>query len=100
LILGIDVNEISIANSFDLYGNYPNPFNASTKIKFFVPIRGKVIIDLYNILGQKIENIFNGLLNQGIHKINYNGLHLASGTYIYNVKYRDFEKRAKLILLK
>lgn len=96
----VEDNKIPIANTFDLYGNFPNPFNASTKIRFFIPKRGKVIVDLYNILGQKIENIFNGLLDKGIHEINYNGIHLASGTYIYTAKYNDFEKRAKLILLK
>ena len=96
----VNDDEFSSPKSFDLYGNYPNPFNATTSIKFYIPTNGKINIDLYNILGQKIETIFNGLLNAGIHEINYTGLHLASGTYIYNVKWNDLEHRAKLILLK
>jgi len=89
-----------LPETFVHYGNYPNPFNISTTIKFFIPEDGIVKLDLFNILGQKIESIYNSNLKTGIHKIGFNGSHLASGIYFYNVKWNDQNKNSKFILLK
>jgi len=89
-----------LPETFVHYGNYPNPFNISTTIKFFIPEDGTVKLDLFNILGQKIESIYNSNLKTGIHKIRFNGSHLASGIYFYNVKWNDQNKKSKFILLK
>jgi len=97
---GLPEEDGIIPEIFDLYSNYPNPFNASTTIKFNIPAAGNVKIVLFNTLGQKIETIYDDNLKSGIHKIKFNGSHLASGIYFYKVNWNNQIKKSKFILLK
>jgi len=77
-------DEISglIPNSIELYGNYPNPFNPSTKIKYSVPESGIVNISVFNTLGEEVEsiNLFN---NAGLNEFNFNAANLSTGVYFF-----------------
>lgn len=101
-------DEISglIPNSIELYGNYPNPFNPSTKIKYSVPESGIVNISVFNTLGEKVEsiNLFN---NAGLNEFNFNAANLSTGVYFFKVSLessssgKNFQsKTGKMILLK
>ncbi|NIS16128.1 MAG: hypothetical protein GWN00_35175, partial [Aliifodinibius sp.] len=53
--------------------NYPNPFNSSTVIEYAVPYDGHVVLDVYNILGQKVVNLVDGYQRRGDHTILWDG---------------------------
>jgi hypothetical protein len=83
-----------------LYPNYPNPFNPSTAIEFFIPASSEVELIVSNILGEEISNLFHGFLSAGFYSYNFNGEQLSSGTYIITLKTKsDFISR-KILLLK
>ncbi|MBN2287443.1 MAG: T9SS type A sorting domain-containing protein, partial [Tissierellales bacterium] len=67
---------------FALNQNYPNPFNLDTKISYELPGAGLVQMNLYNILGQKMENLINEFHTSGKHQINLDGNNLNSGLYV------------------
>jgi Secretion system C-terminal sorting domain len=99
VITGIKNKGIS-PSKFELYPNYPNPFNPTTNIKFSLPQTGKVILTIYNILGQRIEVLLDGTLSAGDHTVQFNAINLASGAYIYILQEDNLTKVRKMILLK
>ena len=68
-------NEIleNIPSTFSLSQNYPNPFNPITKLDYNLPLRCKVNISIYNVLGQEIKILVNGVKEYGYHTISWNG---------------------------
>ena len=89
----------------ELKGNYPNPFNPNTTIRFSLKERGKVSIDIYNILGQKVKTLVNGDLPAGVHNLSWNGLDenkrpVASGVYFYKMQSGSYSNTRKMILMK
>ncbi len=87
------VNDIQTNNiaSYKIIGNYPNPFNPSTIIKFNLPSRLNVELKVYDILGREVRNLFDGQLNAGSNEVKWNGQddygrNVASGVYLYTLK--------------
>ncbi|MDQ3022270.1 MAG: T9SS type A sorting domain-containing protein [Bacteroidota bacterium] len=72
-------------NNFKLNQNYPNPFNGQTTFEFEVSEKSNYRFTIYDMLGRKISNLFNGNLNTGKYKINFNSEGLYSGTYFYRL---------------
>ncbi|MEA1986929.1 MAG: T9SS type A sorting domain-containing protein [Candidatus Marinimicrobia bacterium] len=93
------VEEIN-PTEFKLIGNYPNPFNNSTIIKFNLPISGNVKIDIFNINGQRVATAFDGELNSGINNISFTSENLSSGIYIYRVMANSNIRQGKMMLIK
>lgn len=94
-------SETQIPNNYELEQNYPNPFNPSTKIKFFLKESGKVNLDVYNLIGQKVAELINEELPTGFHIVNFKASDLASGIYIYQLKVDNkFTSSKKMILAK
>jgi len=85
---------------FKLKQNYPNPFNSLTNIIFFLPSNDKVVIEVYNTLGQKVETLINKQLNKGNHVVRFNSKNLPSGIYIYRMKAGTFQDYKKMVLVK
>jgi len=80
-------NQISIQNSIILNQNHPNPFSASTTIRYFLPRKSNVILGIYNTKGQLIKTLSNTDKNAGWHEVmwdgtNNHGLKQSSGNYI------------------
>jgi len=86
--------------NFMLFQNFPNPFNPSTTIKFYLPSAEFVTIKLFNMLGEKIETLVEGNIPAGQHKIQWTADHLASGTYIYEMHASEFSEAKKMIFQK
>jgi hypothetical protein len=91
---------------FGLLQNYPNPFNPSTTIRFSVPIRSRVRLTIFNLLGQPVAELVNEEMDAGNFERTWNG-NVASGLYLYRVEavsIRDpnslFVDVKKMILLK
>jgi len=88
-----------------LHQNFPNPFNPSTTISFFIPKVSKVELTIYNLKGQKVKSLVNSTLTKGNHKIVWDGMNLtnkpvASGIYFYKLNYGSQSIVKKCIMLK
>jgi len=88
-----------------LHTNYPNPFNPTTSISFDVKERGVVSIDIFNVKGQKVRTLLNGVLDSGRHNIVWNGedenqRNVGSGVYFYRMQTGEFTAIRKMLLLK
>ena len=106
--VGVEDEKVAVVpNSIELYGNYPNPFNPSTKIKFAIPESGDVNVTIYNTVGEEVQNI--DLVNRTAGELNYsfNASSISSGVYFYKVSLNNSESGksyisnvGKMILLK
>ena len=85
--------------TFSLSQNHPNPFNSSTKIKFDLPKQESVKIEIFNLLGQKIEILVNQYMSVGSHEIEFVANNLPSGVYLYRIDAGGFHQVKKMILL-
>jgi hypothetical protein len=92
--------EDTTPESFVLYQNYPNPFNPSTTIAYAVPTDTHVLIEIYNLLGQKIMTIVDEKQQAGNYEIVFDGSAISSGTYFYRMQAGSFIDTNKFILLK
>jgi len=86
--------------SFSLYQNYPNPFNASTTIGYSLAKEGPVALSVYNIVGQKIATLLEGIQPIGNHKVVWNGDDYPSGVYFIRLQAGDQSRNIKMILMK
>ena len=80
--------------------NYPNPFNPVTTISFIMPNSGYVDLSVYNLLGQKVANIYTGIAKAGKTVVDFNGSELSSGIYFYTLSTKSESFTKKLMLLK
>ena len=90
----------TVHQTFSLLQNYPNPFNPVTQIKYSVPENTYISLKVFNMLGQEVATLFEGLQKTGNYTASFNGSGLASGLYIYQLKANDFVATKKLLLLK
>ncbi len=90
---------------YELSQNYPNPFNPGTTIKYKLPKSGKIKLIVYNVLGQKVATLYNGIHMLGTYSMKWNGMDdqghaVPSGIYFYRLEAGSFTKTAKMTLLK
>ena len=86
--------------SFVLYPNYPNPFNPITTIKYIIPVQSQVKVIIYNSIGEKVGEVFNGQLEEGYHEVKFNASTLPSGVYFYKMETKKYNQIKKMILLR
>ena len=94
-----------LAEKFELYGNYPNPFNPSTKIRFATEKFSDVKVTIYSILGEEVAVTHDGELSAGTYDItwyghDHNGNKVPSGVYFYEVRSDNRIQKGKMLLLK
>ncbi len=97
-IISVNVNQ-SI-NSYNLAQNYPNPFNPSTVINYSIPEKSFVQLNIYNLLGQKVQSLINEVKEAGIYKVVFNASKLSSGIYFYELNTPNQKIIKKMILAK
>jgi uncharacterized repeat protein (TIGR02543 family) len=85
---------------FSLGQNYPNPFNPVTTIPFHVSHGGRVTIDVYSVLGQRVATVIDRDINPGHHTVIFSSDDLAAGLYFYTIKTGRFIKTKQMMLLK
>lgn len=95
-----DLLDDQIPSRYTLLQNYPNPFNPATHIRFGLPKASTVEIDLFNVMGQKVDTILDEYKRAGYHTINFDASHLASGIYFFSIKAEEFKDVKKMILMK
>jgi hypothetical protein len=91
--------------TYSLSQNYPNPFNPSTRIVVDIPVRGSVLIAVYNIIGQRVATLMDGEYDAGRYEVTWNGkddrgLYAATGVYLYRLDARNVSITKKMLLLK
>jgi hypothetical protein len=91
---------ISLPDQFSLGQNYPNPFNASTIIEYDLPSASNVIIDIYDLLGRRIETLIQGEHPAGYHQVVWDAADHSSGLYFYRIQAGDYAETRKMVLLK
>ncbi len=99
------IPQAGVPVEYSLWQNYPNPFNPITNIRFQIPRAGKVTLEVYNLLGQRIRALVNEVLQPGTYNVtwdgkNENGQPLGSGIYFYRLRTKKFTKSYRMILLK
>ncbi len=72
-------------NQPKLYQNFPNPFNPSTSISFYLPRGEHIQLELYNLLGQKLRTLLDGDMREGFHSLLLDASTLPSGVYYYRL---------------
>lgn len=77
-------------DQFSLEQNYPNPFNPTTEITFALPEQAEITLSIFNILGQPVKTLYNGIKQAGTHSVTWDGRNergalMASGTYFYKM---------------
>lgn len=110
-ILSADEQPSPVPATFSLGQNYPNPFNPSTIIRYALPTGGHVKLDVYNVLGQKIAELVDGVRPAGVHDAVWNGRNragaeVAAGVYLYRIEVQagngdpPFISTRKMMLIK
>lgn len=86
---------------FELLANYPNPFNPSTTLQFRTPAAGRVTLEVFNVLGQKVATLINNeLVGAGLQSRTFDASRLSSGVYIYRISAQGFTAQRKMMLVK
>ena len=101
----IDKRDSFISEEFQLSNAYPNPFNPTTNIDFFISKNQNVEINIYNGIGQKVKTLTNQYFQSGNYSLQWNGKSetgesLPSGIYIYQMKSGVFFNSKKMIFMK
>jgi hypothetical protein len=97
-----DVNDIpsSMPENYSVSQNYPNPFNPSTTIKYSIPEINKVMLKLFNLLGEEVATLVNEEKVAGYYTVEFNAATLPSGVYFYQLQAGSFTETKKMILLR
>jgi flagellar hook assembly protein FlgD len=99
------VDEGIVAEKFELKGNYPNPFNPTTKIRFTNDRTSNVKVTVYSLKGEKVATILNKQINNGTYDVSWNGMNTSgklvpSGMYLYDVESDGRRLQGKMLFLK
>jgi len=90
-----------IPAGFNLYQNHPNPFNPATVIRYRLPAGSDVSLKVYDLLGQEIATLFEGVRPPGTYEALFDAGHLPGGLYLYRLLTGgNFRQTRKLLLLK
>jgi hypothetical protein len=96
---GVD-EEIEKPEVVSILKNYPNPFNASTKLTYALSEFAGITISIYNIVGQRVATIFEGTQEAGEHSVTWYADDFPSGVYFARVQTGDRSESIKMVLLK
>ena len=101
LTIGAD----EIPSQYGISQNYPNPFNPETEIQYQLPKAGHVRIQIYNLLGQSVRILVDGMREAGMYTVRWDGrdgsgTDLPSGVYFYTFEAGDFHAAHRMVLIK
>ena len=96
----LSTENIEMPNDFGLENIYPNPFNPTTTIDFYVPENMEFSLLVFDLQGRLVDSIFDNQYSAGNYSIQYNAADLSSGIYFIQLRTFDFVDYSKIILLK
>jgi len=96
-----------VPSGFSLEQNYPNPYNPTTTLKYSLPASSRIKLNIYNLLGQLVQTIVDGMESAGYKSVEWNANNLASGIYFYRLSAtstsdpsKSFTQVKKMLLIK
>ncbi|MBF8297004.1 MAG: type sorting protein, partial [Bacteroidetes bacterium] len=94
-----------LPKTYDLSANYPNPFNPSTNIKFALPVEGRFALVIYNVLGQRVRTVAQGIRSAGEYTVQWDGRNdvgevVQTGVYFYRLETNSMALVRKMLFLK
>lgn len=98
--VGIQQSYSAVVSEFTLFQNYPNPFNPATDIRFYIPVSDWVRVSIYDVKGDKLAELLNGVLQAGFHRLRFETDCLPSGIYFCKLYFKGNMKVIKLVLIK
>ena len=93
-----------VPNEFVLHGNYPNPFNPTTTIRYEIATPGAVTLTVYNVLGQEVAELVSGAQRAGVYEVRWDGTDAsgrvaASGVYLYRLTLDGRQSESRIMTL-
>lgn len=98
--VGIFEDSSPLPERYPMIGNYPNPFNQNTTIKFDLPFYCYTAIDIFDVLGREVENLLSEIKPPGSYSIKWEANDRASGIYFYRLEACDYTRIGKMVLLR
>ena len=96
----VDEDVAQLPTKFQLKQNYPNPFNPATSIEYSVPYEDKIVLTIYNILGEEVVRLIDETQTAGNYAITWDAANIASGIYFYKLQSGEISLTKKMLLLK
>jgi hypothetical protein len=103
---GVSGNDTrGIPKTFQLSDNFPNPFNPTTVIQYATPRADQISLEIYNLLGQRVRTLVDGVISAGYHEAvwdgrNENGQQVESGVYFYRLQTGQVGLVKKMLFVK
>ena len=91
---------LMVPNHYQLYPVFPNPFNPVATIKYDIPEIAYIKIEVFNVLGKRIETLKQGLQTPGIYQIQWDGSNQSSGLYLIRMSSENINFTEKVMLVK
>ncbi len=89
-----------VPDAFGLLGNYPNPFNPETRVRYSIPEQMYVTLVVYDVLGRSVQTLLDGVQPGGTHDAYFDAGSLPSGVYYYRIRAGSSEEVGKMMLSK
>lgn len=99
-VVGVKEKPLPTPQHYSLSQNYPNPFNPTTTITYAIPVAGRVTIEIFNVLGQKMATVLDKVQMAGTYTVDITANDLPSGVYLYRLKAGSFVQTRKMILMR
>jgi hypothetical protein len=101
----VQISEAKVPGVYALDQNFPNPFNPTTSIRFAMKERALVTIKIYNVAGQRVRTLIDGVKGAGSYSITWDGKNnlgadVGSGIYFYKMETKGFTQTKKMVLLR
>jgi hypothetical protein len=90
----------NLPKSYQLFQNFPNPFNPYTTIEFALPSKSRVRLSVYDVAGRLVATLVDKEMDPGVHAVEWDVGSLPSGIYFYRIRARHFSQSRKMVLLK
>jgi len=90
----------SIPEDYLLLQNFPNPFNPTTTVRYSLPFDSKVVIKIYNVLGQDVKLLKDEIISAGNYEVQFNSSNLPSGVYFYRISAESVDGKQKYAAIK
>ena len=91
---------VTKVSGYELFDNYPNPFNPTTSIKYVLPESGNVKLTVYDVSGKLVSTLVDRFEQAGEYSINFDAGNLTTGVYFYKLQTDEFEETKKMMLVK
>ncbi len=100
IAIGVTNLNTELPLKFNLYNNYPNPFNPVTFIEFDIAEKSRVKITIFNIQGKLVCNLVDEEMKPGRYKTDWNAVNYSSGVYFFKLEASNYVQTKKMVLIK